>query len=128
MATGAVERDFAASADETWGVLGDFYNVDAIFQGLDSFERDGDDRLIGMFGLTIRERLIEKDADARRLVYSIVEGVPVDSHTGTITVVEAGTGSKVTWAYDVTPDEMADLMGGTYAGALDQLKVHFNEA
>jgi hypothetical protein len=128
MAAGSVEKDFTTSADDVWAVIGDFYTVDAIFQGLDSFERDGDDRIIGMFGLKIRERLLEHDDAARRLVYEIVEGVPVDSHRGTITVAEAGPGCTVTWAYEVTPDEMADLMGGTYAGALEQLKAHFGEA
>lgn len=128
MAQGSVERQLKASADDAWAAVGDFYGVDAIFPDLDSFERDGDDRIIGMFGLKIRESLYELDEANRTLVYGIVEGVPVDSHRGTITVTEEGEGSKVVWAWEVTPDEMSDLMGASYTGALDALQRHFGEA
>jgi hypothetical protein len=45
-----------------------------------------------------------------------------------VTVEEVGSGSKVIWAWEVTPDEMSDLMGASYSGALEQLKKHFGEA
>jgi carbon monoxide dehydrogenase subunit G len=127
MAAGSVECELSVSADEAWAAVGDFAGVDKIFPGLDSLDIEGDDRILGMFGMSIRERLIERDESARRLVYSIIEGVPVESHQGTITVQDAGDGSKVTWAWEVTPDEMSDLLGGTYAGALEELKKHFGD-
>ena len=34
-------------------------------------------------------------------------------------------GSKVIWAYDVTPDEMAPIFGDTYKGALASLENSF---
>ena len=128
MAEGSVECELAVSADEAWGAVGDFAGIEAVFPDLESLEIEGDDRIIGMFGMKIRERLYEHDDAARRLVYGIVEGVPVEHHRGTITVTENGTGSKITWAYDVEPPEMADLMGATYAGALESVKKHFGEA
>jgi carbon monoxide dehydrogenase subunit G len=127
MASGAVECELNVSADDAWAAVGDFAGVDTIFPDLESLEIEGDDRILGMFGMKIRERLVSRDDATRTLVYSIVDGVPVDSHQGTITVEETPTGSKVTWAYEVTPDEMGDIMGGTYAGALEQLKKHFGQ-
>jgi len=128
MAAGAVECELAASAGDAWAAIGDFAGVDKIFPDLDSLVIEGDDRVLGMFGMTIRERLVEKDDAARRLVYSIVDGVPLESHQGIITVSEVGTGSKVVWAWEVTPDEMGDILGGTYAAALESLKKHLGEA
>ena len=128
MASGSVECELTASADTAWDAVGDFAGVDKIFPDLESLEIEGDDRILGMFGMKIRERLIERDDAQRRLVYSIVDGVPIDSHSGTITVEAVGEGSKVTWAYEVTPDEMADILGGTSGGALEQLKKYLGEA
>ena len=44
-------------------------------------------------------------------------GVPVESHSATITVEPEGDGSKVTWTYAVTPDEMAPVFGDSYKAA-----------
>jgi hypothetical protein len=55
----------------------------------------------------------------------VVDGVPIESHTATITVEPDGTGSKVTWAYDVAPDEMAPIFGDTYKGALAAVEAAF---
>ena len=128
MASGAVECELKVSADDAWAAVGDFAGVGVIFPDLESLEIEGDDRILGMFGMKIRERMIERDDAGRRLVYSITEGVPVDSHKGIVTVEEVGSGSKVIWAWEVTPDEMSDLMGASYSGALEQLKKHFGEA
>lgn len=128
MAEGSVECVLEASADAAWAAVGDFSGVDAVFPDLDSFEMDGDDRIIGMFGLQIRERLYERDEATRTLVYGIIDGVPVTMHRGTITVTEEGAGSKVTWAWAVEPDEMSDLMAASYTGALDALKKHLGES
>ena len=54
--------------------------------------------------------------------------MPLESHQGIITVTENGSGSKVVWAWDVTPDEMGEILGGTYAGALEALKKHLGES
>ena len=93
----------------------------SFFPGIESFRLEGDDRIIGMFGMEIRERLLAKDEENRVITYSVVEGVPIDSHTATISVEPDGEGSKVIWAYDVTPDEMAPIFGDTYKAALATL-------
>jgi mxaD protein len=122
MAAGAVEVTVAAAPDEVWKKVGDFGGLADFFPGIESFRLEGDDRIIGMFGMEIRERLLSRDEDARTISYSVIEGVPVDNHKATIAVERDGEGSKVTWAYEVTPDEMAPIFGDTYAAALAQLR------
>ncbi len=125
MAAGAVDVTIAATPDEVWKKVGDFGGVDQFFPGIESFRLEGDDRIIGMFGMEIRERLLARDEENRVLTYSVVEGVPLESHTATISVEPEGDGSKVIWAYDVSPDEMAPIFGDTYKGALAALENGF---
>jgi mxaD protein len=122
MAAGAVDVTVAAAPDAAWKIVGDFGGLSEFFPGIESFRLEGDDRIIGMFGMEIRERLVSRDEDARTICYSVVEGVPIETHTATITVEPAGEGAKVTWAYEVTPDEMAPIFGDTYKAALAQLE------
>ena len=126
MAAGAVDVTLATTPDAAWKVVGDFGGVAGFFPGSESFRMEGDDRIIGMFGMEIRERLLSRDDDARSISYSVVDGVPLDSHTATITVEPEGAGSKVTWAYAVTPDEMAPIFGDTYKAALASLENAFS--
>ena len=126
MAEGSVNVSVGASADEVWKTVGDFGGIDVFFPGIESFRTEGDDRVIGMFGMEIRERLLSRDEAARTLTYSVVEGVPIESHTATIAVEPEGDGSKVTWSYAVVPDEMAPVFGDTYQAALKELEANFS--
>jgi mxaD protein len=126
MAAGAVDVTIAATPDEVWKKVGDFGGVAEFFPGIESFRLEGDDRIIGMFGMEIRERLLARDEENRVLTYSVVDGVPIESHTATVSVEADGSGSKVTWAYDVSPDEMAPIFGDTYRGALAELQNGFS--
>jgi carbon monoxide dehydrogenase subunit G len=126
MAAGTVDVTVAAAPDVVWEKVGDFGGLADFFPGIESFRLEGDDRVIGMFGMEIRERLLSRDDANRVISYSVIEGVPLDSHTATITVEPSGDGSKVTWAYDVTPDEMAPIFGDTYKAALASLENAFS--
>src|ERR1700733_8110977 len=101
MAQGAVDITLDAAPDAVWAKVGDFGGGGEFFPGIESFRLEGDDRVIGMFGMETRERLGSRDGAPRTLCYSVVGGVPLESHTATITVEPEGAGSKVTWAYDV---------------------------
>ena len=125
MAEGAVDVTVDATPDAVWAKVGNFGGIADFFPGIDSFRMEGDDRVIGMFGMEIRERLLSRDDATRTISYSVVDGVPVDSHTATISVEPDGAGSKVIWAYDVSPDEMAPIFGDTYKGALAALENSF---
>jgi len=122
MAAGAVDVTIAAAPDDVWKKVGDFGGVGELFPGVESFRLEGDERVIGMFGMEIREKLLARDEENRVITYSVVGGVPLDSHTATISVEPDGDGSRVIWAYDVTPDEMAPIFGDTYRGALTSLE------
>ena len=115
-----------APPDEVWEKVGDFGGIAEYFPGIESCRLEGDDRVIGLFGMEIRERLLARDDASRSLTYSVVAGVPIDSHRATITVEAEGEGSKVTWTYAVTPDEMAAVFGDTYKSALDSLENLFS--
>ena len=116
----------AATPDEVWAKVGDFAGVGVLFPAIESFRLEGDDRIIGMFGMEIRERLLARDEEGRTLTYSVVAGVPIESHTATISVQPDGDGSLVIWAYDVKPDEMAAVFGDTYKSALAAVEAAFS--
>jgi mxaD protein len=126
MADGAVAVTVNATPDAVWAKVGDFAGVGEFFPGIESFRLEGDDRIIGMFGMEIRERLVARDEAARTSTYSVVDGVPIESHSATISVEPEGDGAKVTWAYSVTPDEMAPIFGDTYQGALAAVEGAFS--
>jgi hypothetical protein len=109
------------SADDVWAKIGNFGEM-AWMPGVETCELDGDDRILGMFGMRIVERQLARDDEARTLTYGIVEGdMKPEVHEATITVMPAGSGSFVTW--DVTTDDaMVEVMQGAYTGALTVLK------
>ena len=121
MGEARAETKVAKSADEVWGVVGNFGEL-GWMPGIESCRLEGDDRVIGMFGMEITERQLRRDDAKRTLTYGIVGGpVQVEKHEATITVTPDGTGSHVTWDVD-TDDGMVEMMQGTYQGALDALK------
>ncbi len=120
-------RDFRADPDRVWAVVGDFSNPGPYITDLKSIEVEGDDRVLTLPNLKLRETLLERDDAGRRLVYSVVSGLPIDAHRGEITVTASGTGSTVTWAFEVSPDNMEGPLRGVYEGALAALKRHFGE-
>jgi uncharacterized membrane protein len=124
MGTGQAEIDINGSADEVWAVVGDFGGIGGWMPGIESCRVEGDDRILETMGMTITERLVSKDDVGRVLTYSIVEGAPVESHQGVITVTPSGDSTHATWEVKATPDEMADLMVAVYQQALEALKTH----
>jgi mxaD protein len=108
-------------ADDVWEKLGNFGDL-LWMPGIETCELEGDDRVLGMFGMRIVERLYARDDQARALTYGIVEGdMKPELHRATITVMPAGSGSFVTWDVE-TDDAMVEVMQGAYTGALAALK------
>ena len=124
MSSATAELTMASSPDAVWAAIGDFHGIGAWMPGIDSLVAEGDDRVISMMGMSIREHLANRDESARSITYSITDGAPVESHEATITVHDADGGSRVTWEVTATPDEMADLMQGLYQQALVALQTH----
>jgi carbon monoxide dehydrogenase subunit G len=125
MAAGQVEITVGAAPDDVWAKVGDFGAVGEMFPDLESFRLEGDDRVIGMFGIEIRERLVDRDEVGRSITYSVVGGVPLERHQATMSVEPDGAGSRVVWAFDVVPDEMAPIFADTYQKGLQALQAGF---
>ena len=108
-------------ADDVWAKVGNFGEL-AWMPGIETCELEGDDRILGMFGMRIVERQFSRDDEARTLTYGIVDGdMKPEVHRATITVMPAGSGSFVTWDVE-TDDAMVEVMQGAYTGALGALK------
>ncbi len=122
MATGTAQIDINGSADDVWALAGDFGGIAAWMPGMESCRLEGDDRILETMGMTITEHLVSRDDATRTLTYSIIDGVPIESHQAVVTVTPAGDTTHVTWDVVATPDEMADLMVGVYQSSLEELK------
>lgn len=123
MGSATTEITIDRPADDVWKLVADFGGLADWMPGVDSCVVEDDDRTLSMMGMTIVERLVRRDDDARALTYSIVSGdLAVDHHEATITVTPQGDGAHVTWSVDVEPDALVDVMRGAYDGALKALK------
>ena len=127
MGSASVANEFLLDADSVWAVIGDFAHPGTFITDLQAIEMQGDVRVLTLPGMQLRERLLERDDVHRRLVYSVIAGLPIESHRGEINVLPTETGSKVTWDFEVTPDEMVGPLTEVYSGALVALKHHFGE-
>jgi hypothetical protein len=108
-------------ADDVWAVIGNFGEL-TWMPGVETCELDGDDRILGMFGMRIVERQFSRNDEDRTLTYGIVDGdMKPEVHRATVTVMPAGSGSFVTWDVE-TDDNMVEVMQGAYSGALGALK------
>lgn len=125
MAEEALDQTVEAAPDEVWALVGDFAGVGDVLPGIDSVELEGDDRIISMAGMRIRERLVARDEATRSLTYSIIDGVPVEQHRATIAVAPEGSVSRVTWTVATTPDEMLPLFADVYRQGLQHLAARF---
>jgi hypothetical protein len=101
-----------AHPDEVWAALRDWGALhERLVPGFAvSTELDGDDRIVTFFnGAVARERLVDLDEDARRLVWSIVDG-PYSHHNGAAQVLagEDDTTTRFVWVADLLPNELAE--------------------
>lgn len=69
---------------------------------------DGDDRIVTFAnGTVLRELLVDLDDEARRLVWSVIDG-PYAHHNASAQVFSDGeNGARFVWTADLLPDELA---------------------
>jgi uncharacterized protein YndB with AHSA1/START domain len=69
---------------------------------------DGDDRIVTFFnGAVVKELLVDLDDDARRLVWSVVDG-PYSHHNASAQLSPDGDGkTRFVWIADFLPHEVA---------------------
>jgi len=124
MAQGEAVIDIDRSPDDVWALIRGFGTINEWMPGIDSCTVEGDVRTIGTMGIEIKEQLRELDETARRTSYSVIAS-PMDnleSHLATITVAAEGAGSRVTWAVEVSPDELLGLFLPIYESSVAELK------
>jgi carbon monoxide dehydrogenase subunit G len=84
---------------------------------------EGEDRIVTMGnGAVVRERIVDVDEGARRLVWSIVGG-RFSHHNGAIQVFEQpGGGSRVVWMADLLPHALAVQIAAMMEQGLSVMK------
>jgi hypothetical protein len=112
MASIRKERTIEAAPEDAWAALRDWGALhERLVPGFAvATELDGTDRVVTFFnGAIARERLVDLDEEARRLVWSIVDG-PYSHHNGAAQVVanEDGT-TRFVWIADLLPDDLAEV-------------------
>lgn len=125
MASICKERTIEVSLEQAWEALGDWAAPhERLVPGfLVETEIDGEDRIVTFFnGATARERLVERNEEERRLVWSIVDG-PYTHHNGAAQVIanEDGT-TRFVWIADLLPNEMAEMTGEMMERSVETVK------
>jgi Polyketide cyclase / dehydrase and lipid transport len=84
---------------------------------------EGPDRIVTFAsGNVLRERLVDLDEDARRLVWSIADP-PYVHHNASAQVLAEGVGrSRFVWIADFLPNELAELAAPLMDQALSVIK------
>jgi len=111
-----IRHEFHVSArpDVVWDAIRDVGNVDTrLARGfVTECTLAGDVRTVTFAnGMTVDERIISVDDDARRLAYSATGGRS-EHHHATFEVLAAGEGSRIVWTTDVVPDEVGPAIRG----------------
>jgi hypothetical protein len=110
MASIRKEISLDVGADEAWAAVRDWGALhERLVPGFVTDTRlEGADRIVTFFdGTVVRERLVDLDERARRLVWSIVDG-PYAHHNGAAQVLVEGDGARFVWVADLLPDELAE--------------------
>ena len=103
-----------APPEEVWSALGDWGAAhERLVPGflLDT-RLDGEDRIVTFFnGAVVRELFVDRDEQARRLVWSVVEG-PFTHHNASAQVFAESDGrTRFVWIADVLPHDTAEQTG-----------------
>ena len=105
-----IRHDFVvrAAPDAVWDAVRDVGNVHTRLAAgfVADCALDGDVRTVTFGnGMTVTERIVSIDDDARRLAYSATGGRS-DYHHASIEVHPTASGSHIVWTTDVLPDEV----------------------
>ena len=83
---------------------------------------DGADRLVTFFnGATVRELLVDRDDQRRRLAWS-AEGGSFTHHHASAQVFPAGDGTRFVWLADVLPHDLGPYLGELMAHGIGVIK------
>ena len=127
MASIRVHIRIAASPDAVWKVVADTGNIADWFPAVTKSEQVSPDLRVVELGpdTVFEERIVTLDGGLRRLQYVISAGLPEGmKHLATIDVLEDGAGSLLVYGTDITPDDLAPMINGALAEAIQSLKAY----
>lgn len=112
------------SPDDVWGVVGDFGAISTWVPAIaaSSFG-DGVRECTLEGGGTLREEIVDRDDAGRRYTYRITASpLPLEHHHASMAVEAAGSGSRVTWVTEISPDELVGAMEPVVEDGITALK------
>lgn len=116
----------ARPADEVWNAVSDAAGISRWFPGIEHATAADGTRSCTLAGShELHEDVVNVDGELRRFQYKITDGMPVEYHLGTVDVLEDGPDSTlVVYSTEITPDDLAGLMGPSIEGGVLGLKAH----
>lgn len=128
MATVVREIVVEASPEAVWAIVGDFADGPMRMSGgaLTESRMVGPDvrELTFADGTVAQERLVGRDAHARRLAYAWIGDEVSHDNTSMQVFAEAGGRSRVVWTHDTLPDELTDWLATTMDRTTPLLQRH----
>ena len=129
----SVRRDIvvAAPAAAVWDAIRDIGAVHTRLarRFVVDTRADGDSRLVTFAnGVTVRERIVTVDHEARRLVYAVVEWQLTHHNASFQVVAETGDSCRVIWITDLLPDSMAESITGFIDQGCEAISQTFAQA
>ncbi len=120
----------ARPADDVWTVVSDAAGISAWFPGIEhATAADGTRSCTLAGGHELHEDVVNVDGELRRFQYRITIGLPVEHHLGTVDVLEDGPqGTLVVYSTEITPDELAGMIGPSIEGGVQGLKLHLESS
>jgi Polyketide cyclase / dehydrase and lipid transport len=132
MASIRTEFSIESDADRVWRVVGDWADgpVDMARSHVVSCDAEGTVRVVTFAdGRSVRERLVARDDDARRIVYSMVGDAVHPEHDNAVMHVVANgpRRCRFIWSRDVLPDELAEPLHSAMEEAAPIIKRTFED-
>lgn len=123
MATLRTHLTIDRPADAVWSVVSDAGNISAWFPAVKTSTATSDARECELAdGSPLTEEIITNDPELRRFQYRITGGMPVESHLGTVDVIDNGENTLVVYSTEITPDSLADVLGPAVEDGVHGLK------
>lgn len=111
--------------EQVWNTVSDAGNIAAWFPAVATSSATSGTRSCELAGGgSLTEEIVTNDSDLRRFQYRITHGLPVQSHLGTVDVLDDPDGALVIYSTEIAPDELAEQVGPLIEDGLTGLKQH----
>lgn len=126
MATARSYKKINASPDVVWAAVTDPETIAEWFPVIKTATKTDRGRNIVLEdGAAITEDIVTNDSDLRRFQYVITGGdMPIESHLGTVDVLDVDGSAVVVYSTEVEPAALAEAFAPLTDAALDGLAAH----